>query len=65
MRVDRQQLYQVCEQTLAEAGFGFSLVADHLAIPFRLPDDTTARVEKVSRAVGATVPELIAWEWAK
>ncbi len=27
--------------------------------------DTSAWVEKVSRAVGATVPELISWEWAK
>lgn len=27
--------------------------------------DTSAWVEKVSRAVGATVPELVSWEWAK
>lgn len=27
--------------------------------------DTSAWVERVSRAVGATVPELISWEWAK
>jgi bifunctional non-homologous end joining protein LigD len=27
--------------------------------------DTSAWVEKVSRAVGSTVPELISWEWAK
>ncbi len=27
--------------------------------------DTSAWVEKVSRAVGATVPDLISWEWAK
>ncbi|MEX1172590.1 MAG: DNA ligase D [Chloroflexota bacterium] len=26
--------------------------------------DTSAWVEKVSRAVGATVPDLISWEWA-
>jgi bifunctional non-homologous end joining protein LigD len=27
--------------------------------------DTSAWVEKVSRAVGGTVPDLISWEWAK
>jgi bifunctional non-homologous end joining protein LigD len=27
--------------------------------------DTSAWVEKVSRAVGSTVPDLISWEWAK
>jgi bifunctional non-homologous end joining protein LigD len=27
--------------------------------------DTSAWVEKVSRAVGATVPDLVSWEWAK
>jgi bifunctional non-homologous end joining protein LigD len=27
--------------------------------------DTSAWVETISRAVGATVPELISWEWAK
>jgi bifunctional non-homologous end joining protein LigD len=27
--------------------------------------DTSAWVERVSRAVGSTVPELISWEWAK
>jgi bifunctional non-homologous end joining protein LigD len=27
--------------------------------------DTSAWVEKVSRAVGATVPDLISWEWSK
>jgi len=26
--------------------------------------DTSAWVEKISRAVGATVPELVSWEWA-
>lgn len=28
-------------------------------------DDTRAWVEKVSRAVGRTVPDLISWEWQK
>ncbi len=28
-------------------------------------DETSAWVERVSRAVGATVPELVSWEWAK
>lgn len=28
-------------------------------------DDTRAWVEKVSRAVGQTVPELVSWEWQK
>jgi bifunctional non-homologous end joining protein LigD len=28
-------------------------------------DDTRAWVEKVSRAVGRTVPELVSWEWHK
>ena len=28
-------------------------------------EDTSAWVEKVSRAVGSTVPELISWEWSK
>ncbi len=28
-------------------------------------EDTSAWVEGVSRAVGATVPELVSWEWAK
>ena len=28
-------------------------------------DETSAWVEGVSRAVGATVPELVSWEWAK
>jgi len=28
-------------------------------------DDTRAWVEKVSRAVGHTVPELVSWEWSK
>jgi bifunctional non-homologous end joining protein LigD len=28
-------------------------------------DDTRAWVEKVSRAVGGTVPELVSWEWHK
>lgn len=28
-------------------------------------DDTRRWVEKVSRAVGATVPELVSWEWEK
>ncbi len=28
-------------------------------------DETSAWVERVSRAVGATVPDLISWEWAK
>ena len=28
-------------------------------------DETSAWVERVSRAVGSTVPELISWEWAK
>ncbi len=28
-------------------------------------DDTRAWVEKVSRAVGHTVPELVSWEWQK
>ena len=27
--------------------------------------DTSAWVEKISRAVGSTVPDLISWEWAK
>ena len=27
--------------------------------------DTRGWVEKVSRAVGATVPELVSWEWTK
>ena len=27
--------------------------------------ETSAWVERVSRAVGATVPDLISWEWAK
>ena len=27
--------------------------------------ETSAWVEKVSRAVGATVPDLVSWEWAK
>ena len=27
--------------------------------------DTSAWVEKVSRAVGSTVPDLVSWEWAK
>jgi bifunctional non-homologous end joining protein LigD len=27
--------------------------------------DTSAWVEKVSRAVGATVPDLVSWEWAR
>lgn len=27
--------------------------------------DTSAWVERVSRAVGATVPDLVSWEWAK
>jgi bifunctional non-homologous end joining protein LigD len=26
--------------------------------------DTSAWVERISRAIGATVPELISWEWA-
>jgi bifunctional non-homologous end joining protein LigD len=28
-------------------------------------DDTRAWVEKVSRAIGATVPDLVSWEWHK
>jgi bifunctional non-homologous end joining protein LigD len=28
-------------------------------------DDTRTWVEKVSRAVGQTVPELVSWEWQK
>ena len=28
-------------------------------------DDTSAGVEKLSRAVGAMVPDLVSWEWAK
>ena len=28
-------------------------------------DDTRAWVEKLSRAIGATVPELVSWEWEK
>ena len=28
-------------------------------------DETSGWVERVSRAVGATVPELVSWEWAK
>ncbi len=28
-------------------------------------DETSAWVERVSRAVGSTVPELVSWEWAK
>ena len=28
-------------------------------------DDTRAWVERVSRAVGATVPELVSWAWTK
>lgn len=28
-------------------------------------DDTRAWVEKISRAIGATVPDLISWEWKK
>ncbi len=28
-------------------------------------DDTRAWVESISRAVGATVPELVSWEWEK
>ncbi len=28
-------------------------------------DETSAWVEKLSRAIGATVPELVSWEWAK
>ena len=28
-------------------------------------DDTSAWVEKLSRAVGAMVPDLVSWEWAK
>ena len=28
-------------------------------------DETSAWVERVSRAVGAIVPELVSWEWAK
>ena len=28
-------------------------------------DDTRAWVEQVSRAIGATVPELVSWEWVK
>ncbi len=27
--------------------------------------DTSAWVERISRAIGATVPELVSWEWAK
>jgi bifunctional non-homologous end joining protein LigD len=27
--------------------------------------DTRAWVEKVSRAIGRTVPELVSWEWRK
>jgi bifunctional non-homologous end joining protein LigD len=28
-------------------------------------EDTSAWVEKLSRAIGATVPDLVSWEWAK
>ena len=28
-------------------------------------DETSAWVERVSRAVGSTVPDLVSWEWAK
>ena len=28
-------------------------------------DETSAWVEKLSRAVGATVPDLVSWEWSK
>src|SRR3546814_10062975 len=28
-------------------------------------DDTRAWVEQVSRAIGATVPEMVSWEWEK
>ena len=28
-------------------------------------DDTRAWVEELSRAIGATVPDLVSWEWAK
>ncbi len=28
-------------------------------------EDTSAWVEKVSRAIGQTVPDLVSWEWAK
>jgi bifunctional non-homologous end joining protein LigD len=28
-------------------------------------DDTRAWVEKVSRAIGATVPDMVSWEWEK
>ena len=31
----------------------------------RLQPDTSDWVERVSRAVGSTVPDLISWEWAK
>jgi len=27
--------------------------------------DTSAWVERISRAIGATVPDLVSWEWAK
>ena len=28
-------------------------------------EDTSAWVERISRAIGATVPELVSWEWSK
>jgi bifunctional non-homologous end joining protein LigD len=28
-------------------------------------DETSTWVERVSRAVGSTVPDLVSWEWAK
>lgn len=29
------------------------------------PDETRDWVETISRAIGATVPELVSWEWSK
>jgi len=34
-------------------------------VPRYLFEETSAWVERISRAVGATVPDLVSWEWAK
>jgi bifunctional non-homologous end joining protein LigD len=34
-------------------------------VPHYRFDETSAWVERISRAVGSTVPELVSWEWAK
>ena len=50
---------EACPKTTGKRGFQIWIpVAPRYSF-----DETRAWVEKVSRAIGATVPELVSWEW--